>query len=155
MWWRLTHAEFESQKGDTNRQALEKLVSSGEVPGILAFDGPRAVGWCSVAPREQFARLARSRILKPVDDTPVWSIVCLFVAREYRNRGVSQGLLEAAKDWVEQQGGQVIEGYPVEPKKERVPPLFVFTGLASAFAKAGFAEVSRRSPTRPIMRFEI
>jgi len=110
------------------------------------------VGWCSVAPRDEFTRLERSRILKPVDNTPVWSVVCFFVDKEYRQRGISQRLLEATKRWVRSQGGKVLEGYPVEPTKDRVPPLFVFTGLAAAFTSAGFEECARRSPTRPIMR---
>ena len=152
MWWRLPNAQFEQQKGLTNRQALRRLVDAGTVPGLLAFAGSRAVGWCSVAPRDEFTRLERSRILKPVDNTPVWSVVCFFVDKEYRQRGVSQRLLEAAKRWVRSQGGKVLEGYPVEPTKDRVPPLFVFTGLAAAFTSAGFEECARRSPTRPIMR---
>ena len=155
MWWRLAHAEFERQKGPTNRRALRGLVDAGIVPGLLAYDDSRPVGWCSLAPREEFTRLARSRILKPVDDTPVWSVVCFFVDKEYRRQGVSLRLLEAAKIWVGEQGGNVLEGYPVEPAREQAPPLFVFTGLAAAFESAGFEESTRRSPTRPIMRCRV
>lgn len=155
MWWRLTHAQFEEQKGPTNRQAMRDLVDAGTVPGVLAYDGSRPVGWCAVAPREAFTRLERSRILKPVDDTPVWSVVCFFVDKDYRNKGVSRRLLEAAKRWARDQGGRVLEGYPVEPTKDRAPPLFVFTGLAAAFKKAGFEECARRSPSRPIMRHKL
>jgi len=153
MWWRLTNAQFEKQKGEVNRQALKELVDSGKTPGLLAYDGARPIGWCSLAPREEYARLARSRILKPVDDTSVWSVVCFFVDKDYRARGVSGQLLEAAKDFMQHAGGRMLEGYPVEPKKDRVPALFVFTGLAAAFANAGFTECARRSPTRPIMRY--
>jgi len=125
------------------------------VPGILAYIGDKAVAWCSVAPRENFPVLGRSRILKPIDEIPVWSIVCFFVDKGYRNRGMSVRLLQAAIDYVKQQGGKVLEGYPVEPKKDRMPAVFAFTGLASAFLKAGFVECLRRSETRPIMRFYI
>jgi len=155
MWWRLPSAQFEQQKGPTNRQALHRLVNAGIVPGLLAYDDSRPIGWCSVAPREEFVRLERSRILKPVDETLVWSVVCFFVDKEYRHRGVSRELLEAAKRWVRDQGGSVLEGYPVEPTQDRAPPLFVFTGLAAAFASAGFEECGRRSPTRPIMRCQL
>lgn len=155
MWWRLPSAQFERQKGRINRQALQRLVDTGTIPGLLAYDDSRPVGWCSVAPRAEFTRLERSRILQPIDDTPVWSVVCFFVARDCRNLGVSQQLLETTKRWVQGQGGEVIEGYPVEPTKDRAPPLFVFTGLAAAFERAGFKERARRSPTRPIMRFEL
>jgi len=152
MWWRLPNARFERQKGDTNRQALRCLVDAGTVPGLLAYAGTRPVGWCSLAPRTEFSRLDRSRILKPVDATPVWSVVCFFVAKDYRRQGVSLQLLAAAKRWARDQGAAMLEGYPVEPTKDRVPALFVFTGLAAAFASAGFEECARRSPTRPIMR---
>jgi len=152
MWWRLPNAQFEQQKGPGNRRALRRLVNAGTVPGLLAYDGSRPIGWCAAAPREEFTRLERSRILEPVDDTPVWSVVCFFVDKDYRHRGVSRELLEATKRWVQRRGGKVLEGYPVEPTKDRVPALFVFTGLAAAFASAGFEECARRSPTRPIMR---
>jgi GNAT superfamily N-acetyltransferase len=94
-------------------------------------------------------------VLKPLDDTPVWSVACLFVAKEHRNSGVSVQLLRAAAEHVKQHGGQVVEGYPVEPKSRRMPPAFVWTGLATAFVRAGFVECARRSETRPIMRYEI
>lgn len=155
MWWRLTNADFEKHKGAANQRLLKQLVDKGSTPGLIAFDGVRPVGWCSLAPREEFVRLKRSRILKPVDETPVWSVVCFFVDREYRGQGVSRQLLTAAKQWVKEHGGRVLEGYPVEPKKDKVPPLFVFTGLARAFTSAGFEECARRSPTRPIMRCKL
>ena len=153
MWWRLKGSEFEQQKGEGNRRAIKAIVDSGEVPGILAYaeDGP--VGWCSVAPRDHFSRLGRSRILKPIDDKPVWSIACFFVEKGFRNRGLSVQLIVAAVEYAERHGARVVEGYPVEPKKDRMSPTFVWTGLASAFKKAGFVECARRSETRPIMRF--
>jgi len=134
---------------------MKAIVESGEVPGILAYVGGKAVAWCSVAPRENFPVLGRSRILKPIDDTPVWSIVCFFVEKSHRGCGVSVRLIRAATEYAKQQGGKVLEGYPVEPKKDRMPAVFAFTGLASAFLKAGFVECLRRSDTRPIMRFYI
>ena len=155
MWWRITNKEFEANKGEGNRMAIKDLVDKGTIPGILAYDGDQAIGWCSVAPREEFTRLERSRILKPVDEQPVWSIVCFFVAKGYRRQGVTVGLLKAAIDYVRQHGGKIVEGYPVEPRQDKMPDPFVYTGLASAFLEAGFKEVLRRSETRPIMRYEI
>ncbi|MEE8277879.1 MAG: GNAT family N-acetyltransferase [Thermoanaerobaculia bacterium] len=152
MWWRLKRSKFERQKGQSNQRAMRAIVDSGEVPGLLAYEGGRPIGWCSVAPRETFSVLGRSRILKPIDDTPVWSIVCFFVDKDHRREGVSVELLEAAADYVRRRGGQVLEGYPVEPKKSPMPAVFAYTGLASAFLKAGFEECARRSETRPIMR---
>ncbi len=155
MWFRLTRAEFEKQKGAGNKRAMKRIVNSGEVPGILAYVRDEPVGWCSVAPRETFSLLQRSRILKPIDDQPVWSIVCFFVAKPFRRKGVTVKLLEAAIDYVRKQSGKIVEGYAVEPKKDSVPDIFVYQGLAAAYRKAGFVEVLRRSPTRPIMRYFI
>ena len=155
MWWRLKRSDFERQKGEDNRRAMKILVHSGEVPGLLAYAGDVPVGWCSVAPRENFPVLNRSRVLKKIDEVPVWSVVCFFINKNYRNRGLSVRLLRAAIEYVKQQGGAVLEGYPVEPKTDIMPAAFAWTGLASAFRKAGFVEVVRRSQTRPIMRFSI
>ncbi len=152
MWWRTAHQEFQRQKGEGNRQAMKALVDSGVVPGILAYREGQAVGWCSVAPRSDFPRLERSRILRPVDDTPVWSVVCFFVDRRHRRQGLTVALLRAAVEYAREHGGAVIEGYPVEPRQGQVPAAFAYTGLASAFQKAGFTECARRSETRPIMR---
>lgn len=102
-------------------------------------------------PRSAFVRLEASRILAPVDDAPVWSVPCFYVAPAARNRGVSVALLEAACDYGRERGGDILEGYPVEPV-ERQSPAFVWTGLAAAIEAAGFQEVERRSDTRPIMR---
>jgi len=155
MWWRLKRSEFERQKGEGNRKAMKAIVDSGEIPGILAYIGKKSVGWCAVAPRESYPVLERSRILKSVDATPVWSVSCFFIHKNFRNKGLSVRLLHAAIAHVKDHGGRVVEGYPVEPKKDRMPPAFAWTGLASGFKKAGFTEVARRSETRPIMRFDI
>jgi GNAT superfamily N-acetyltransferase len=155
MWWRLSRSQFEQQKGEPNRIAMRAIVESGEVPGIMAYQQHKSVGWCAVAPREHFDSLARSRILKPVDDQPVWSVVCFFIRKDYRRQGLSVELLRAAVEHVRQNGGRIVEGYPVEPKSNRMPDAFAWHGLLSTFLAAGFTEVARRSPTRPIMRFFI
>ncbi len=155
MWWRMKRSEFELQKGEGNKKAMQASVDSGEIPGLIAYDGIEPIGWCSVAPRENFSALGRSRILKPVDDKPVWSIVCFFINKKYRNQRISVELIYAAMCLVKKSGGKIVEGYPIEPKKDKMPDVFAYTGLAAAFKRAGFKEVIRRSATRPIMRFEI
>lgn len=152
MYWRLPHSDFEAMKGEGNRAALKAIVDAGEIPGLLAYQNGQPVGWVSVASRSAFSKLERSRILKPVDDQPVWSVVCFYVARPSRRQGLTVQLLKAAVDYARQQGAQIVEGYPQEPKTGKVPDVFAYTGLASAFRKAGFKEVLRRSETRPIMR---
>ncbi|MFN0149283.1 MAG: GNAT family N-acetyltransferase [bacterium] len=152
MAWRLSRAKFDAGKGDANKRALRKLVMSANAPGVLAYAGGEPVGWCAVAPRAIYPALERSRVLAPVDDAEVWSISCLFVAKSYRNRGVSSRLLRAAAEFAREQGARIVEGYPVETRAGRLPDPFVWTGIPAAFARAGFAEVLRRSPARPIMR---
>ena len=125
MFWRLKRSEFDRQKGEGNRKAMKAIVDSGEVPGILAYEGNRPVGWCSVAPRTTFPVLNRSRILKKFDDTPVWSVACFFIDKTHRHKGLSVQLLRAAVDYVKQRDGTVLEGYPVEPEKGACRPLCV------------------------------
>src|SRR5216110_458845 len=146
MWPRLRRSNFQKQKGPGNKKAMKRLVQSGPPPGLLAYDDGRPVAWCALAPRETYHALANSRILKPVDDQPVWSVVCFFVAKPYRRRGLSTMLLDEAGRSTPAKEERAIEGYPVEPKTEaRSPDVFLWTGLASAFRKAGFEEAARRS----------
>lgn len=153
MYWRLPRAQFSVQKGEGTKQAFQQLVESGAIVGLLAYAKGQPVGWCAIAPRESYPVLERSRILQRVDGAPVWSVVCFFVSRAFRGRGLTTILLRAAIDYARQHGARVIEGYPVEPKNPRMPAVFAWTGLASAFRQAGFEEVLRRSDTRPIMRY--
>ena len=156
MFWKETGGESGAQGGEANRLAQQAIVASGVVPGLLAYLDGVPAGWIAVEPRDRYPRLARSRILKPLDDTPVWSVTCFFVDRKYRGQGLTVALLKAAVEHVARQGGKVVEGYPTEPRQPgKAPPVFVYTGLVSAFLQAGFTEAGRRSPTRPIMRFYI
>jgi GNAT superfamily N-acetyltransferase len=151
MWARLTSAEFARGKGEPNRRSFRRIVTGGGAPGILAYAGGAPVGWCAIAPRTEYRRLETSRVLSPVDDRPVWSVVCFFIARSHRGRGLTVRLLREAVRFARARGAAIVEGYPVEPGS-RSADAFVWTGLASAFRRAGFVEVARRSPTRPIMR---
>jgi len=150
MWWRLPRRQFQGQAGQKNKEALRGIVDSGPPPGLLAYAEEEAIAWCSVAPREQFVGLERSRTLARLDDVPVWSVVCFFVARPYRARGLMVPLLTAAVEYARERGAKVVEGYPVDPT-ERLTGDRGYTGVLSAFRKAGFVEVLRRG-ARPIMR---
>jgi GNAT superfamily N-acetyltransferase len=155
MWPRLIRAEFVRSTGERNKRALKRIVMAGNTPGILAYRGREPIGWCAVAPRKTYARIERSRTLKPVDDRPVWSVVCFFIARRFRRKGLTVRLLGEAIRFAAGRGATVIEGYPVEPRSGKTADAFAWTGLAAAFTKAGFVEVARPSATRPIMRFEV
>ena len=155
MAWRLPYAQYQTQKGAGNRRTLRKRVKSGGPPGVLAYVDGKPAGWCSIAPREEFAFLARSRVLSPVDSEAVWSVSCFFIARPYRRQGVSVPLLRAAVELARRKGARIIEGYPVDPGRGKMPGAFVWTGLPGTFLRAGFKEVARRSKTRPVMRYAV
>ncbi len=152
MSWRLKRADFEHGKGPKNKKALKNLVTKGKSPGILAYENGKPIGWCSVAPREEFVFLGKSRVLAPIDDAAVWSVSCLFVEKQHRSKGVSVALLKAAAEYVKKRRGKILEGYPVVPYISKMPDAFAWTGLPSAYKKAGFKEAARRSKSRPMMR---
>ena len=154
MYWKLRGNEYEEAKGFETRQMHKSIVDSGVATGLLAYLHGEVVGWIAVEPRASYPRLAHSRILKPVDDQAVWSVPCFFVSKKFRRKGITVELLKAAVEHVREQGGKILEGYPVETSKD-MPAPFVYTGTASAFEQAGFQEVARRSPARPIFRFFI
>lgn len=155
MWWRLTRREFEEGQGDGNRNAMHSIVSGGEVPGILAYEGGEVAGWCSVAPRENYGSLNRSPVLKRIDDKQVWSIVCFYIAKDHRRKGLARKLIQAAIDYVRSQGGKVVEAYPTVPKSGRVPPVSSFMGFPSLYESVGFVECARPSKSKVVMRYFI
>ncbi len=155
MYWRIRRKEYDSLRGAGTKRRMHNLIENGTVPGILAYENKRPVGWCSVASRDDFPVLENSRVLKKIDSKPVWSVVCFYINKNFRKKGLTVELLNAAKKYVKIKKGRIIEGYPLEPKSGKTADAFAWTGLASAFLKAGFKEVERRSETRPIMRFFI
>lgn len=155
MWWRLKRADWVAGKGASNKRAFRRIVENGPPPGVLAFSGDEPIAWCALAPREEYAVLARSRTLAPVDARPVWSITCFFVAKDWRRRRVSSALLEAAAKLARRAGARRLEGYPVDPRTGALPDAFAWTGTLKAFERSGFREVARRSNSRPIVRREL
>lgn len=155
MWWRIKRSEWEQQRGEGNREAFRAVVEAGALTGILAYSDGKPAGWCAVAPRDTYTVLERSRTLKRIDDQPVWSVTCFFVARPFRRQGLMERLLAAAVDHARDHGAQIVEGYPIEPRQSSMPDAFAYTGLAATFRKIGFVEAARRSETRPIMRYLI
>ncbi len=157
MWWRLSAAEFDRQRGEGTKGLLRRLVDSGVPPGILAYADGRAVGWCAVAPREAYVRLTASpkyrKVLAPVDTAPAWAVVCFYVRPGYRRRGITVSLLKAAVAFAASRGARIVEGYPLD--KGKLPAPSAWTGTLGTFLKAGFVEVARRDPARPIVRFSI
>jgi GNAT superfamily N-acetyltransferase len=137
--------------GSVNREAMQALVQQGTVPGLIGYEDGVPVAWVSLGPRDDFPKLRRSPIMKPVDDLPVWSIVCFFVDRDTRGRGLAARMLDAAIDFARSQGARLIEAYPVDADARRDPDLMFF-GAKSMFDRAGFREVARRRPARAVVR---
>ncbi len=154
MWWRTTRAEFQEQQGEGNRRAMHEIVHGGAVPGILGYAGGQPAGWCSVAPREQYSSLNRSRVLRPLDDLPVWSLVCLFVARPFRGQSLTIALIRAAVEYAAEQGAQIVEAYPTVPRGPgKLAPVSSYLGTPTMYERAGFVECARPSQSRMIMRY--
>lgn len=153
MSWRLKRSEFQKQSGDGNKKAMKKLVNENETIGILAYYNDEPIGWCAVAPRDKYIRLENSKVLKKIDDKPVWSITCFFIDKKFRRKGISTELVKAVIKFCKLKGVKIIEAYPTVPYSENIPAAFAWTGIPSAFEKAGFVEVARRSRTRPMMRY--
>lgn len=137
------------------RARLEALAGAkGVPPGLIGYRGKTPVGWISLGPREDFAKLRRSPVMKPVDEQPVWSIVCFVVPAEYRGQGVARELLEGAVAWAAARGVRLLEAYPID-KRERSHAEFLWHGAKSMFDAAGFSEVARRKPQRPVVRLQL
>ncbi len=156
MFFRQTPQERrETEWGEGNRQALRALVDEGRRPGLVAYRDGTPVGWVSVAPRAEYSRLDRSPVSKPVDDLPVWSLVCLYVGGEHRGTGVARELVRGALEFARKAGARTVEAYPVDDTMGPVPADDAYHGLVSLLAAEGFAEVARRTPKRPVMRRDL
>ena len=153
MSWRLAHSDFEQQKGKGNKNTMKKLVKQNEQIGILAYSNGKPIGWCAIAPREQYIKLENARVLKRIDDKPVWSITCFFITKEFRRKGISVELLKGVIAYCKKKGVKVIEAYPIIPYANNIPAAFAWTGILSSFTKAGFTVAKRWSKARPIMRY--
>jgi GNAT superfamily N-acetyltransferase len=151
MWWRVTSKEFDERHGAGLRRDLQRLVDAGPAPGLLAYVDGVPAGWVAVAPRDEYPRLDRSPKLRRLDDRPVWSITCFTIDRRHRRRGVAAVLLDAAVDFAQERGAEVVEAYPIDTAGAKRSSAELYTGTLAMFERAGFEEVARRGG-RPIVR---
>ena len=160
-FFRVRNVDFQGATAASNRRVLERALETtaaeGRAPGLIAYREDEPIGWVSVGPRDDYDRLQHSRILAPIDDRPVWSIVCFVVARSARKQGVAKALLDAAIAYAREHGATLLEGYPVETDGGRVPAANAYKGTLTMFERAGFEIAARRranraSPERPIVR---
>lgn len=153
MSFRLKKSVFEKQKGEGNKRAMKKLVSSGQPTGLLGIYKKETIGWLALAPREDFVKLENSRVHKRIDDRPVWSIPCFFIAKEFRRKGMSIALLKGAIQYAKKQKIKALEAYPTIPYSAKMPAAFAWIGILSSFEKSGFEIVDRTSKSRPMVRY--
>jgi GNAT superfamily N-acetyltransferase len=154
MWWRLSGPEFRRTVAADRRKAFKACCGADLPPGLIAYRASVPVGWVAVAPRAGYRRLAEARVLKPVDDRPVWSITCFFVHRSARRAGLMVGLIEAAVAFAAAQGAELVEAYPKHADAKRASGE-LFVGAVSTFARSGFKVVAQPSAARSIMRREV
>lgn len=137
-----------------NKAGLKALADARQQVGLIGYRDGAPVGWVSFAPREDFARLARSQVMGPVDERPVWSIICFVVPSEYRKQGVAKQMLDAAVAFCRRKKVRLVEAYPVD-KPGRTADSNLWFGTKSMFDAAGFEEVARRKPERPVVRLHV
>jgi GNAT superfamily N-acetyltransferase len=160
MFWRLKRKDFKDLKGGGRKAILREMTLTNKVPGLLAYVDGQPVGWCSIGPREEYAALENSRSLKRIDNVPVWSIVCFFVIKEFRKKGIMLELLRGAVEYARQHGAKAVEGYPIDLQSSKLVGKKLsgcsgYMGIVSTFRAAGFVEVECASETQRIMRFTI
>jgi GNAT superfamily N-acetyltransferase len=156
MYLRVSSKEFAENGNAGNRARLDALVQDGNEPGLLAYDGYEPVGWVAVAPRDEYPRVLRSPLHKPIDDeTGVWAVTCFFIARDHRGNGVGHALLDGAVKFAKRQRARIVEGYPIDPGDDVRPTAEMWRGSVTMFERAGFEVVARRKPLRPIVRLRL
>lgn len=151
MYWRIG-STYRKRRREQNKRAFRKIVAQGPPPGLIAFEGDMAVGWCQITPRDALPWLERVWRLRRIDDLPVWSISCLYVRKGYRRGGITAALIAAAIKVAKAAGAPALEAYPLEAD---LTPSASGTGYASTFRRAGFRTVACHTSPRPIMRYDL
>jgi ribosomal protein S18 acetylase RimI-like enzyme len=155
--FRVRGRDFRNSTPAGNKVELERMAGDDPAAGLIAYRDGVAIGWVSLGPRDSFERLATSRVLAPVDDAPVWSIVCFVVSRHARRQGVATALLDAAIAYATSHGATMLEAYPVQNHGLRLPSANTYMGTLAMYERAGFEVVARRQANaatvvRPIVR---
>ena len=157
MYWRLPRRDFEASLGDKARRLFRARVEAGPPPGLVAYRDGDPVGWVQVGPRADVPQWNGARRLTaptadaPADDPRVWGISCFVTRSGCRRQGIATALLAGAIAWAREQGAGVLEACPVDTAGSR-PAAALYHGIASTFRAAGFSEVARRRPDRPLLR---
>jgi predicted GNAT family acetyltransferase len=158
VWPRVSAGEFKSLGKPGRKAMFQEIFAAGPPPGLLAYEGETAVGWCAVGPRESYARFQSAKASRPLDDEaeigPIWAITCFYIRNTHRKSGLMAKLAEAAVAHARAEGAKAVEACTIDPDR----PLVWgdgFVGLTPVFQSLGFQEIARRSPRRPLMRLKV
>lgn len=161
MYWRYSSKDFNNASKDQKIIELQNIINDPEyVPGLLAYMEDEPVGWIGFSPRSSFIRLQKSRVIKPIDDLPVWSLMCFFIHKKYRNQGVATRLIEGSIEYAKSINAPAVECYPVNSKGDRLSLESSYIGTVEMFERAGFKIVGKtksktENKSRVIMRYYI
>lgn len=140
-FWCLSHrlnaAQIEELGGGSRERAASALARGRTSFGVLTYRDDVPVGWCHFAPRRDIPRLVNSGLIRPIDDVPVWSVICVVVRSGHRRQGVTTHLLEGAVAYARSRGAPAVESYPVDPDG-RMDLTMAFVGTRSMFEQVGF-----------------
>ena len=158
-WWMLRNKDFQSLSNEQRRELLREDLHAPVPSALIAYVDGAPAGWVKVAPRPDQPRLAATRDFQqspePFDDASVWAITCFVVRREFRGEGLAARLLDAAVDHARTHGARIVEGYPVDTAATKTSANDLYHGALSSFAAAGFTEVARPKPARPIVSLRL
>jgi len=158
MYYRVSGKGAYTRPSDEQRRrskaSLKSLAARDPPPGLIGYRADEPVGWVSLGPREDYAKLARSPTMKAVDEQAVWSIICFVVPSAYREQGVARELLAGAVAYARRRGVRLLEAYPVDDSRPGAAQAPWF-GSKRMFDAAGFEEVARHKPSRPIVRLPL
>ena len=135
---RLTAGEVAELGDGTRESAFRGLCGRDNPPGVIGYDDGTPVGWCSIGPRSENTRLRRSRLIRPLDELPVWSIICVVIRGGHRRRGYTTPLINGAVEYAASRGAPAVESYPVDPGTGRIDLTMAFVGTRAMFENAGF-----------------
>ncbi|HZD12361.1 MAG TPA: GNAT family N-acetyltransferase [Candidatus Binatus sp.] len=147
------------QRGRVNRLDKQRLVRKGLAHAVLVYDEDNAIGWCQYGPKQELPRIDAGRFyrkLEPVrEQENLWRITCFFVDKDYRGTGVAKLALRGALDSIREQGGGIVEAYPVVSRKMIAVPEWRWFGTRSMFEKVGFKPVTQLGTSMLLMRRRI
>jgi GNAT superfamily N-acetyltransferase len=154
MWWRLPRSQWQNLGKEGRRAAFKRTVESGRPTGVLLIEDGKAVGWCAVAPRNEYPTLSRSSVAKPIDETPSWCVSCFFIKAGHRRKGYMELLIRGAIWFARKRGAAALDAFP-QDVDAREGFVDTFVGIASTFKACGFEEIERRGKWRPAMRLDL